>query len=346
MRATFESARSAAPCVLLLDELDGISKRSRLTGEHLEYWQQIVNLLLEKLDGSARNEGVIVIGATNFPDMIDPAILRSGRIDRRIEIPTPGVKDLAGIFGFYLGDGFDRSTLVSFAKAAIGKTGADCEVLVRRAKAAARRETRPLSATDILEAIGQDSIPVSAELRRRIAIHEAGHAVVALALGFANVEALSIKGGIGNAKFVAINPDYTTQSGKDHMAVAMAGRAAEELVLGTIGAGGGGETNSDLAVATRIAVAMELQLGLGELGLPYMDADLPAVATVPGVLPALRRHLDDAMERASSVLIEHRGFLDRLSAELFRTGVLVEEDIQRIASSSRSVFRLNFALPT
>jgi ATP-dependent Zn protease len=193
-----------------------------------------------------------------------------------------------------------------------------------------------LSATDILNAIGHDSAAVSAEVRRRVAVHEAGHAVVALVLGFAPVESLSINGGIGHAKFGAINPVYTAQSGKDHMAVAMAGRAAEELVLGTIGAGGGGETSSDLAVATRIAVAMELQFGLGELGLPYMETDLSTAAAVPGLLSTVRRHLDDAMERASSVLIEHRGLLDRLSSELFRTRVLLEEDIQGITKAWRS----------
>jgi cell division protease FtsH len=341
MRVTFASARSAAPCVLLIDELDGISKRSRLSGEHVEFWQQVVNLLLEELDGSARNEGVIVIGATNYADMIDPAILRSGRIDRRIDLPTPGVAELAEIFGFYLGDRFDLPTLMSFAKAAIGKTGADCEVFVRRAKAAARREARPLSATDILKAIGHESTSVSAEVRRRIAVHEAGHAVVALALNFAAVESLTVSGGGGNAKLGSLDPIYTAQSARDHMAVAIAGRAAEELVFGTIGMGGSGDANSDLAIATRIATGVELQLGFGTLGLPYMEADLATVAAVPGVLPAVRRHLDDAMERASSVLIDHRAFLDRLSSELFRAGVLFEEDIERIASSSRSKLRLN-----
>jgi cell division protease FtsH len=164
---------------------------------------------------------------------------------------------------------------------------------------------------------------------------------VALALNFAAIESLTINGGSGNAKLGSLDPIYTAQSARDHMAVAIAGRAAEELVFGTIGMGGSGDANSYLAIATRIATVVELQLGFGELGLPYMDADLSAATTVPGVLPAIRRHLDDAMEKASSVLIEHRAFLDRLSAELFRAEVLLEEDIERIASSSRSKLRLN-----
>jgi hypothetical protein len=341
MKSTFQAARQSAPCILLIDELDGISKRSRLSGHHVEYWQQIVNLLLELLDGSERNDGVVVIGATNFPEMIDEALLRSGRIDCRIDIPKPDLAGLVGIFGFYLGDSFDRSTVNLFARAALGRTGADCEVFVRRAKANARRQGRPLNAGDLLNAIGHDDAGVPAEARRRAAVHEAGHAVVALGLGFAAIESLSIAGGGGDARLGPIGPVYTAQSCKDHLAVAMAGRAAEELVFGTIGSGGGGQAKSDLAIATRIAVAMELQLGLGELGLPYMDVDLPDAAGVPGLLPTVRRHLDDAMDRASALLIEQRGFLDRLSAELYRTGVLLDDDIQTIASACRSTGRLH-----
>jgi ATP-dependent Zn protease len=121
----------------------------------------------------------------------------------------------------------------------------------------------------------------------------------------------------------------------------MVGRAAEELIFGTIGSGGGGQAKSDLAIATRIAAAMELRLAVGELWLPHMDVDLPAAAGVSGLLPAVRRHLDDAMDRACAVLIEHRGFLDRLSAELYRTGVLLDDDIQTIATACRATVRLN-----
>jgi cell division protease FtsH len=341
MRATFEGARQAAPCVLLIDELDGISRRGRLRGEYVEYWQQIVNLLLELLDGTAKNDGVIVIGATNFSEMIDPALLRSGRIDRRIDLAVPGVAALAGIFGFYLGDGFDHATLTALARAAIGKTGADCEVFVRRAKAAARRAARPVSAADILEVIDHDNAAVSAAVRRRVAVHEAGHAVVALALNFAAVESLTVSGGAGQATLGSLDLLYTAQSAKDRLAVALAGRAAEELVFGTVGIASSGEANSDLAIATRLATMVELQFGFGELGLAYLDADLPQAAAVPGLLPAVRRHLDEAMARASAVLIDQRGFLDRLAAELFRTGVLLEEDIQRIASPSHPSIRLH-----
>jgi SpoVK/Ycf46/Vps4 family AAA+-type ATPase len=153
MKATFKTARRSAPCVLLIDELDGIFKRTRIGGQYSEYWQQIINLLLELLDGTDKNDGVIVIGATNFPHMIDEALLRSGRIDRRIDIPKPDVAGLAGIFEFYVGDLFERSSIMSFARAAIGSTGADCEVFVRRAKAWARRQGRTVRAAALLDTI-------------------------------------------------------------------------------------------------------------------------------------------------------------------------------------------------
>jgi len=336
MRETFAKARAAGPCVLLIDEFDGISKRSRLSGDHVEYWQQVVNLLLQELDGSARNEGVVIVGATNYPEMIDPALLRSGRIDRTITIAPPGFEDLADIFEFYLEGGFDRHTLMAFARAAIGKTGADCEVFVRAAKAAARRQQRPLRAADVLAAIGHDATLLSPEMRRRIAVHEAAHAVVAMVFAVAPVTSLTIAGASGKMTTGSPEQIYTLQSARDQMAMLLAGRAAEELVLGDISIGSGGGEQSDLALATRIATMLELQLGFGDLGLPYINAGLETAIHVPGLLPAVRRHLDDAMERASSVLIEYREFLDRLSAELFRTGALDAEEIQKIAAGCRS----------
>ena len=114
MREVFSKAGAAGPCVLLI----GWHFQSLgLRGDHVAYWQQVVNLLLQELDGNVRNEGVIIVGATNYPEIIDPALLRSGRTDRTITIAPPGIEDMADIFEHHLGGGFDQHNLLAFARA-------------------------------------------------------------------------------------------------------------------------------------------------------------------------------------------------------------------------------------
>src|SRR5262249_47484740 len=149
MRTAFSQARRLAPCILFIDEIDGISDRARLSGNSVEYWSQIVNSLLELLAGVEERPGVVVIGVTNHPDKIDAAVRRAGRLDRTIEIEKPSVEDLAAIIRFHLGRDLAAAELMPAALVARGGTGADVEAWVRRARSAARRQRRPLELADL-----------------------------------------------------------------------------------------------------------------------------------------------------------------------------------------------------
>lgn len=147
IRDVLGQAKRAAPAVLFIDEIDGISNRSTISGEYVEYWSQIVNLLLECLAGVEDREGVVVVAATNHPERIDPAIVRAGRLDHHIELEKPDLASLTKIFRFHLGEAVLADVdLMPIAMASRGATGADVEAWVRRGKAAAR-PSRPSDTT-------------------------------------------------------------------------------------------------------------------------------------------------------------------------------------------------------
>ncbi|UXN72871.1 ATP-binding protein [Devosia sp. A8/3-2] len=149
MKEVFAQAIARAPCVLLVDEIDGISSRSQISGDHVEYWTQIVNLMLVLVTDATNTPGVVIVGATNHVERIDPALMRAGRLDRTIRIELPDADAITAILARYIGAGVDRRDLSPLAQRLIGKTGADIEQLVRAAKASARRAGRMFSVADI-----------------------------------------------------------------------------------------------------------------------------------------------------------------------------------------------------
>jgi cell division protease FtsH len=245
IKESFSHARQLAPCILFIDELDGISDRATLTSDYKEYWTQIVNLLLEQLAGVEDRPGVVVIGATNHPDHIDPAVRRAGRLDRTIEIGLPDAESRAAIFRFHLGgDVLPNVDLMPAALAAAGKTGADVEAWVRRAKSRARRARRDLLFDDLLHEIRSGRAGLPEDLRRSFSLHEAGHLVVGVALAVFEPEALTILdyGGVTRVELSRTNSQ--TEGGIENFITALlSGRAAEEIILGssqaTAGAGVG-----------------------------------------------------------------------------------------------------------
>lgn len=334
IRSVFDRARECAPSIVFIDELDGISSRSAPAGQHDQYWQQVINYLLQQLDGFEEREGVIIIAASNYPELVDAALLRAGRLDRHIEIQLPDINELAEIIGFYAGPSFQGAGTRALAIAALGSTGADIESYVRRAKARARREKRPLREADIMSEINGDRPALGPEARRRICVHEAGHAMAAMALDTAEIELLSVNNKGGEARFSPTEGVVMTERAcMDRLAVILAGRAAEEIVFGDISADSAGDRSSDLARGTELALAMEIQLGFGDWGALSLLRDLPDALSLPGVLPAIRRRIDDAMSTASSVLLEHRALLDAVSARLFRCGLMSRADLDRLRSS-------------
>lgn len=332
IRNAFAQARRQAPCILFIDEIDGISDRAQLRGEYVEYWSQIVNLLLELLAGVDERSGVVVIAATNHPDRIDAAIKRAGRLDREIVIEKPDVQALARIFRYHLGPGLLADIdLMQMAIASQGATGADIEAIVRRAKGAARRERRQLGISDLLSEIrsGQPSIPP--EHRRRIAIHEVGHAVVARELRTGAILGLSIHDR-GGTLHIENNLAGTATLARlqDEMAVLLAGRAAERLVLREVSIGSGMLATSDLGRATGLACAIEARCGMGQLGSVYIET-ANDFASIPELLPAIRKQLDKAEERATQILIDRMPTLQAMAEELERCGYLSGEEVERIA---------------
>ena len=181
LRARFADAAANAPAILFIDELDTVGSRQS-AGRHDDWFGMIVTALLEALDGTVRREGVVVIGASNHADRIDPALLRSGRLDRRFEIGLPDETALARIFAHHLPGG-DAETFEQVATVLAGTTsGADVSRITREARRVARRAGREIEAQDLL------SIAMPADVRsdseqRRVAIHEAGHAVMSMVTG-------------------------------------------------------------------------------------------------------------------------------------------------------------------
>ncbi|WP_048710287.1 AAA family ATPase [Microvirga massiliensis] len=332
IRNAFAQARRLAPCILFIDELDGISDRARLQGDYVEYWTQIVNLLLELLAGVDERPGVVVLAATNFPEKIDAAVKRAGRLDREIAIGKPDIPTLARIFRHHVGADLEGVDLLPLALAARGATGADVEAVVRRAKGGARRARRPLRLDDLMAEIRANQKPMTPEVRRRIAIHEAGHVVVSRILGIGSLIGVSlhdsggftdIEGGLDGAATLPVLERMMT--------LLLAGRVAERLVLGNVSIGAGLIPDSDLGRATDIARSIELRYGLGLIGNVYIDEGVPdALMRIPGLIAAVKARLDDAFERATAILSEHRAELERVAVALEKAGYLSGEEVEAL----------------
>lgn len=329
IRNAFSQARRQAPCILFIDEIDGISDRARLRGDYVEYWTQIVNLVLELLAGVDDRPGVIVVAATNFPEKIDAAIKRAGRLDREIVIERPNLQALERIFRFYIGtEQLQNTDLMQLAVASQGATGADVEAVVRRAKGAARRAKRPLALADLVAEIeaNRPSIPVAD--RERIAIHEAGHALAASELHPGKLIGVSLHSRGGTVEVDSkITGAATLSRLQDEMTILLAGRAAERLLLGKASVGAGMDRNSDLGLATGIACSIELRAGLGQFGNIFVEHSYD-LAMIPGLLVAIRGHLDDAEARASLILKKREPALRALAKALETRGYLSGDDIE------------------
>lgn len=321
MRSFFEEARRS-PCVVLIDEIDSFGDRGNFSDHERSYSTQVVNALLEHLDGAVGREGVVVVGTTNHPSRIDPAILRAGRLERHFRIELPDLDALAGILAQNLGPDAAALELASVVPLLRGMTGADVEALVRRARGRARRSGRPVSVDDLLADVS-DGRPVLGDgLRMRCAVHEAGHAVSLLAGGASGPVTLSIAttGGLTQHAWSDAYGCLTEDDLERSLVLTLSGRAAEEVLLGDVSAG----AVSDLAEATRCAVAMEASFGFSadfpllSLG-PAPDAEL---LRMPWLMRPVLQRLGRAYERACDLMRVERLALERIAEALFRTGNL------------------------
>jgi len=326
IRRSFQEAQRLSPSILFIDELDGISDRSRLQGEYVEYWSQVVNLLLELLSGVEERPGVVVVGATNYAERIDSAIRRAGRLDKTITIPLPDVEDLKAILRFYLGEELHDTDLQHLAHCARGGTGADVEAWVRRAKSAARRDDRPLAIDDIHRAMRSERDYLTPHLRNAVCVHEAGHVVAIAALERAVPDAVWLTNAGGNTLSDVTLASHATLGGLERqITIMLSGRAAELILLGldgvTVGAGAGDD--SDLSRATALAFDIEARYGLGESGLLRLpEAALTSRYLDNEVRARIQDRLHACFQDATRVLSEHRGAVVAVAKELDENGFL------------------------
>jgi AAA+ superfamily predicted ATPase len=329
MRSDFAEARRYAPAILFLDEIDSIGNRELLTGPVTQYQTEVINALLEQIQGIDTTEPVIVIGATNYADKVDPALRRAGRLDQVVSIPLPNVPSLEQIFRYYLkapraanlvGPDVDERAL---GELALGLTGADVEFFVRGAGRRARREHRPITHADLVAEVTRrprraDSAPrLVAEEMRRVAVHEAGHTLARL-LSASKGEDITFVTIIprldGTLGFVASVPlegqVMTRRRVLERIETCLAGRAAEEVVYGSddVGLGAGGsDASSDLAVATRIATMLICQSGLGDEGSLHWTESPTA---------AQERQIDGLLQKAYAGIVarlqSNRALFDRI----------------------------------
>lgn len=324
MRAAFVTAAEQAPALLFLDEVDAFGDRARPRDHNSAYTDYIVTALIDLLDGFEGHEGVVVMAATNHLSKLDKAIVRPGRFDRILTLPHPDFTLLPKAIRWQLGADLPDADLSAVSQAALGMSGADIAAAVRSARGAARRDRRDLTLDDLAAAITEARPPLHPELRRIVAAHEAGHAIVGVATGRARVStvALAFDGGFTAASLADHAEDRPLVEA--HLAINLAGRAAEQLIFGRITTGAGGAPESDLAKATRLATALESSWGLGEslIWLGPVDGGESRLRNDPGLRARVETHLRNAEARATRILTANWKLLAEMSATLEATGVL------------------------
>ena len=345
VRDLFAKARTQEKAIIFIDEVDAVGK-ARGVGIHTganDERENTLNALLVELDGFSRNDGIVILAATNRPDVLDPALLRPGRFDRQIVVPAPDRGGRRKILELYakkrpFAPGVDWDAL---SRRTAGMTGAQLEQLTNEAALVAARAGSELIDPEHLEAALQTTMlgrerrgaVVSERDRRIVAWHEAGHAVAALLIDeAADPVQVSIvpRGGAGGVTWMEGGEhDLLTRSqAHAQLAVAMAGRAAEELLLDgdhTQGAHG------DLEMSTGLATAMVARYGMGERMISRSDERLMMNGPVgQEVDREVAEIIENALATARTLLVEHRTLLAMVAEELLEEETLSLEDLKAL----------------
>ena len=348
VRELFAKARAAGRAIIFIDEIDAIARQrsNSASGGDSERESTLIALLNE-MDGFHDSE-VIVLAATNRPDILDPAITRPGRLDRRVEVPLPDRRGREKILAVHsasrpLATDVD---LVAMARRTSGMSGAELSQIVNEAAIeAARSSAVEVSSAHFDAAIAtvamgraRTSALVTEQDRLVTAWHEAGHTVCAYVQDAADKPvSVSIipRGPAGGVTWMAEGDDLFLQRSKAsaRMVTALGGRAAEELLLGddfTQGAYG------DLTTATNLAMAMATRYGMTNLGLMVRDPNVLGSSANVGVTEVVEGLLTDALDTARNLLQEHQAFMAGLVEELLDNDTLDAADIERIYRASAS----------
>lgn len=350
MKATFDFASSQQPAIVFLDELDSIGDRTKFHGDAVEYRSQVVNFLLECLDGAAGRQKIVTIGATNHPDAIDRAILRSGRIERHIELRLPDTRERADILAYHLGIDVDADVL-TIASDLESWTGADLEMLARDARREARAIKRQVSVADVVASL-PPLYELSHETARRVSIHEAGHAVVARSIDPVVQITLSMRRAYQRSEENPVSYGLATFEGdeltlptredlENLICRKFGGASAEEVLLGGRSIGFAGSHGSDLETATRIAIQMVCSHGLGR-NLSFYGSERAAAATDVSRLPLdLRVEIAEILrgqyERALRIVAESREKIDDLAKALVERKSLDRAEVDALLADPSEV---------
>ena len=340
MHADFERARQHAPCILFIDEIEAVSTRAA-QGQNQSWYTAIITALNEELNGLSAREGAIVVAAANFPDRVDPALLRSGRLDRKIAIPLPTAKELEGILRYHLNLKKDLvdADLGDLSVAAVGMTGADVEKVVRIARRRARNFKRALLLDDLFAVLGEKLNDLPREYLRRIAIHEAGHATAAIVLKVSRKVSLTLFHlGEGSA-MTFFDPQIealTRKAVERRIAVALAGRAAEEVMLGDVTAGAGGSGASDLGIANDLAFGAVARWGLSISDqLKWLDCPpVQIVAAHPELAAEAYKMLEVAYSKALALIRRRQPQVRAVASALLKRRALAHDDIAALLARS------------
>jgi len=361
VRDLFEQGKKSAPCIIFIDEIDAVGRHrgAGLGGGHDER-EQTLNALLVEMDGFETNEGVILIAATNRPDVLDPALLRPGRFDRRIVVSRPDLNGRLEILKVHtvritLADDVDLSVL---ARSSPGFSGADIANLVNEAALrAARFDKKSVEMVDfefakdkVMMGAERRSLALSEEEKRVVAYHEAGHALVAAVLPNADplhkVTIIPRGMALGLTQQLPEEDRYLHAMNylQDELVVLMGGRLAELTVFGperiTTGAG------NDLERATELARKMVCEWGMSQMGPLTFGKREEAIflgkefarhqdyseATAVEIDNEIRRLVDHAYRRADEILASHRAALDRIAGALLEREVLEGEEVYNMVS--------------
>ena len=355
VRDMFKQAKQSAPCLIFIDEIDAVGRQrgAGLGGGHDER-EQTLNQLLTEMDGFGANEGIIIIAATNRPDVLDPALLRPGRFDRQVTVNLPDIKGREEILEVHAkGKTFAKGVkLANIAKRTVGFSGADLENLLNEAALlAVRRNKDVITMAEIDEAHdrvlmgpAKKSHKYTDKEKKIVAYHEAGHAVIGLKLDGANdVQKITIvpRGAAGGYNLM-LPKEETFLSTKNQLLETISGllggRVSEELVFGEITTG----AHNDFEKATKIARAMVTEYGMSSLGPVQFEHQESSVflgrdynksrnfssQVAFQIDEEIRKIIGEQYEVATKILKENRPLLDLIANTLLEYETITKEQIE------------------
>lgn len=354
VQSLFRKARKHSPCIVFIDEIDGVGRRTASErGDAAESeGNRIINQLLAELDGFSNDSGIIVIGATNYPERVDAALTREGRFDRKIQMSLPTIADREGLFRLYA-QKITAATEIDYAQLArlsIGLAPAAIAYIANHAAlVAAKRNADNVAMNDFLEAIevcriGEKpltSAPLTEAERARIAVHEAGHALVGYLLEIGNIEKVTIVPRGPSLGVTLITPSsdqrlYVRSFLESRIKMLLGGRAAELIGYGECSSGAA----QDLKEASKIALSMVATLGLGDEGNLFNLEALGDMNFRPDMKePIVRaeqllRRLGDECEQ---LLRAHKNALDAIVTALLEKESIDGDELAAIICEQRVI---------